>query len=188
MKKLQILVLLFFIVFGSFSFTYSVFASDVMPEQHYGVDSTKPHIHTPDGVIPLQTLPSQPVQQNVVVWSVVSGVIVGLIMLLATYFLKKGEKVDDIAAIYVTKAEFEKLREKMENAITKDACKNMRSDCAGKNWAESFKRMEDTFNAKLDAFDRKFDELNTLLLEVMKEIGYYKGRTTSGQKQGKDQE
>lgn len=101
--------------------------------------------------------------------SVMSGLIVGLVVVIATYFIKKTNKVDDLAEKFASKTEVERMREKMDNFLTKDSCKAIREDCVGKNWVEAVQRLEDVFT-------RKFDELNTLLLSIMRDIGYSKGK------------
>lgn len=104
-----------------------------------------------------------------VIQSIISGAIVGLFIIIATYFMRKQGKVDDLPEKYATKQEVEKIREKMEQFLTKDSCKAIREDCVGKNWVEAVQRLEDVFT-------RKFDELNTLLLSIMRDIGYSKGK------------
>lgn len=99
----------------------------------------------------------------------ISGLIVGVVVVVFTYFMKKQNKVDDMGEKYATKAEVEKLREKLEVTLTKDSCKAIREDCVGKNWVDAVQRLEDVFT-------RKFDELNTLLLSIMRDIGFNKGR------------
>lgn len=100
---------------------------------------------------------------------ITSGLIVGGAVVLFQYFMRKQAKVDDLSEKYATKVEVEKLREKIELTLTKESCKAIREDCVGKNWVEAVQRLEDVFT-------RKFDELNTLLLSIMRDIGYNKGK------------
>jgi hypothetical protein len=109
------------------------------------------------------------IDTNIVLQSILSGAVVGIIVVIATYFMRKTAKVDDLPEKYATKVEVDKIREKMETFLSKDSCKAIREDCVGRNWVEAVQRLEDVFT-------RKFDELNTLLLSIMRDIGYSKGK------------
>ena len=106
---------------------------------------------------------------NFIMQSIISGAVVGIVVVTATYFMRKQGKVDDLPDKYATKAEVDKIREKLDTYLTKDSCKSIREDCVGRNWVEAVQRLEDVFT-------RKFDELNTLLLSIMRDIGYSKGK------------
>ena len=149
-------------------------------------DLNIPHMHDGKGNTVIVQEESKKSGVDAIAFPLIAAILGGFIVSVINYFMKKNDKVDDLPSVYATKADVEKIKDKIENIketyIQKETCKGMRNDCAGKNWAESFKRMEDTFNAKLDSFDRKFEELNSLLLEVMKELGYYKGRHKTSEK------
>lgn len=120
---------------------------------------------------------STAISTTTTIWnSVVSGVVVGIIVVVASYFINKQQKVDELPEKYATKTDVNdvevqvgKIREKMDSYLSKESCKAIREDCIGRNWVEAVKRLEDVFT-------RKFDELNTLLLSIMRDIGYSKGK------------